>query len=558
MRTAAAARPVLNGRKLLAPFVILVLVASALPFLLWPSLLMRAGSSEFLPHRFCYLNSPDLIWANVISDVVIGLAYVAISATLASLVHRARGDIPFSWMFLAFGLFIVACGLSHLMEVVTVWHPFYWLAADVKIVTAIASVVTAVSLPILVPKAMAMALAARQQDGLRQELEQTNVGLLRLEEMGAELAARVSTGMAFWERDLALSTLKWWGDVESVYGIRADEIFLLNTAAGVSHFIHPDDRARMDEAIALSIREHSELDAEFRVVTPGGKIRWIMGRGSPIYNKAGKPVRMVGVNMDVTARRLADEAMQRSEKLALTGRMAATIAHEINNPLSAVTNLIYLTVHDPDASPHVKEMADQSLHELERISHIVRSTLAFHRGTGVPAPLELSELMDSALALYRSQLRGRQVEVRRKYEDHLRVVGVASDLRQVFANLVSNAADVLTSGGRISLRMKKLGDTVRIDVTDSGPGIEPVYLDRLFEPFFTTKGERGTGLGLWVSAGIVHKHGGSIQARSRFGGRLHGTRFTIILPSEARSSGYDATTSSISSQETLSQKAVEP
>jgi PAS domain S-box-containing protein len=539
MSTIPQTKPAINGRKLLGPFVVLVLVSSAIPFVLWPSLLTRAGSSDFLPHKFCYLNSSDLIWANVLSDATIGLAYIAISATLAYLVNRARGDIPFSWMFLAFGLFIVACGLTHVMEVVTVWRPFYWLAADVKIVTAIASVVTALSLPNLVPKAMAVAFSARQQNRLRQELEQTNLGLVRMEEMSAELASRVSTGMVFWERDMDTSTLKWWGDVESVYGLQSKDIPLLRTSEGAFQFIHPDDRDRVNEETARAVREHSEFDAEFRIITPDGKLRWIMGRGSPIYDSAGKAVRMVGVNMNVTTRRLADEAMQRSEKLALTGRMAATIAHEINNPLAAVTNLNYLIAHDSAVPTHVQEMANLSMHELERIAHIVRSTLAFHRGSGTAVRLEVGELMDSAVALYKSQLSMWEVEIRRLYKKPVFIVGVASDLRQVFANVVSNAADVLTSGGQICIRIGKEGSLVRIDITDSGPGIDPAYRDRLFEPFFTTKGERGTGLGLWVSSGIVQKHGGSMRVRSRFGKRLHGTRFTILLPS-----GDDTTPSS--------------
>jgi PAS domain S-box-containing protein len=329
---------------------------------------------------------------------------------------------------------------------------------------------------------------------------------------------------------LATSTLKWWGDVESVYGLQPEDVHLLTSAEGVRQFVHPDDHNRIDEETARAVREHSEFDAEFRVITPGGKLRWIMSRGSPIYDAEGKAVRMVGVNMNVTTRRLADEAMQRSEKLALTGRMAAIIAHEINNPLSAVTNLNYLIAHDSAASAHVQEMATLSMHELERIAHIVRSTLAFHRGSGAAVNLELGDLMDSAVALYKSQLRMWEVEIRRIYKMPVYVCGIAGDLRQVFANLVSNAAEVLTTGGQICIRIGKQGQWVRIDITDSGPGIDPVYRDRLFEPFFTTKGERGTGLGLWVTSGIVQKHGGTIRVQSRFGGRLHGTRFTILLP----------------------------
>lgn len=529
MSTVAQSKSVGN-KKVLAPFVAILVVCSVLPFVFWPALILRAGSTEFLPHRFCYLNSSELIWVNVISDAIIGLAYIAISATLAYLVSRNRGDIPFSWMFLAFGLFIVSCGFTHLMEVVTVWRPYYWLAADVKVVTAIASVVTAFALPTLVPRVTAQAVFVRRQAQAQQELEQTNIDLLRLEEMSAELARRVSNDIAFWERDLIHSTIRWWGDVERVFGVPKEGVPKLNTVDGIFTLVHPDDRARINAELARSARDGDDFDVEFRVITPEGKIRWIMGRGSAIYDEHGRAVRMVGVNMNVTHRRLADEAMQRSEKLALTGRMAATIAHEINNPLSSVTNLNYLIAHDANVSSTVRDMATLSMHELERIAHIVRSTLAFHRGSGAATKLDLAELVNASLALYESQLRIRGVEIRRTFDSQVSVIGVSTDLRQVFANLIGNAVDVLPSGGKIGVRIRRQGIMARVDVIDSGPGIDPVNRERLFEPFFTTKGERGTGLGLWVTSGIVEKHGGNITVRSRCGTHLHGTRFTVRLP----------------------------
>ncbi len=530
MSTIPQIKPAINGRKLLGPFVVAVVASSILPFVFWPSLILRATSSNFLPHRVCYLDSPDLIWVNVICDIAIGLAYIAISATLAYLISRARGDIPFSWMFLAFGLFIVACGFTHIMEVVTIWRPLYWLAADVKIVTAVTSLVTAFSLPYLVPKATALTLAAREQGLLRQQLEQANLGLVRLEEISAELASRVATGMVFWDRDLISSKVTWSGNLQSVYGLRPEDMQAIDLSSGISQFIHSDDRERVREAVDRAVQQHTEFDAEFRIITPSGKLRWIMGRGSPIYDAKGIAVRMVGVNMDVTTRRLADEAMQRSEKLAITGRMAATVAHEINNPLSAVMNLNYLIAHTEGALPKVQELANLSMRELERIGHIVQSTLAFHRGSVNAVDLDLCELMDSAVALYQTQLRTRGIELKRICRNPVHIVGIASDLRQVFANLVSNSSDVLTRGGKICLRVATQGNFVRVDITDSGPGIDYAFRDRIFEPFFTTKGERGTGLGLWVTSGIVQKYGGTIRLRSRFGGRLHATRFTILLP----------------------------
>src|SRR4051812_13864758 len=132
----------------LRPYAFGILAIAAIPFIAVPSLLTRVASSDFLPHKYCYLNTPGLVWTNVATDAVIGISYVAISATLAYLVHVARKEIPFSWMFLSFGLFIVACGGTHIMEVVTVWKPLYWLSADIKIITGLASLVTAAPAPL--------------------------------------------------------------------------------------------------------------------------------------------------------------------------------------------------------------------------------------------------------------------------------------------------------------------------------------------------------------------------------------------------------------------------
>jgi hypothetical protein len=163
--TNTSAPPAAPVKRVVWRYAVGVVVALLLPFAFWPSLLTKATSSDFLPHRYCYFNNPQLVWVSVVSDTVIALSYIAISATLALLVHRTRRDIPFSWVFLAFGLFIVACGGTHLMEAVTVWVPLYWLSTDVKIVTALASLATAITLPRLVPKTIAL-LAAHNMESV--------------------------------------------------------------------------------------------------------------------------------------------------------------------------------------------------------------------------------------------------------------------------------------------------------------------------------------------------------------------------------------------------------
>ncbi len=307
-----------------------VVAASLMPFVFWPSLLTKAISSNFLPHRFCYLNSPGLVWTNVVSDTVIGLSYIAISATLALLVHRTKRDIPFSWMFLSFGLFIVACAGTHLMETVTVWVPVYWLSADVKIVTALASFATAISLPRLVPKTISLLTASKAGAEQKLQLEAANTRLTELERMSVQLSQRAAAGLAYWELDYSTGRVQWWGDVERLFGREQSR---LRTLGLFLSCVHPDDRDKFQSAVEPSFLNHEELDVEFRIVTPEGKVRWLLGRGQPHYDDRGNPVAMVSVSVDVTELRRTQDATARLAAL-VEGSEDAIIAYRLDGVLT--------------------------------------------------------------------------------------------------------------------------------------------------------------------------------------------------------------------------------
>jgi two-component system, chemotaxis family, CheB/CheR fusion protein len=243
------------------------------------------------------------------------------------------------------------------------------------------------------------------------------------------------------------------------------------------------------------------------------------------------------VIMDVTARKLAVERMQRSEKLAMIGRLAASIAHEINNPLESVTNLLYLIEHHPHLDPEVHEYARVAASELARVAHISRQTLGFYRESAEPVPVRLRELLDDIIRLYSRKLERKRVRIVRKYEVEGEVCLYPADIRQIFSNLLMNAFEAVAEEGVITIGAKRSspwsGDSmagVRITVCDNGHGIEAEHRCRIFEPFFTTKGEKGTGLGLWVTSGLVQKHGGSIRLRTSTQSDRHGTVFTAFLP----------------------------
>lgn len=229
----------------------------------------------------------------------------------------------------------------------------------------------------------------------------------------------------------------------------------------------------------------------------------------------------------------SQEALRRTEKLAVAGRLAASIAHEINNPLAAVTNLLYLisTAEDLEAVRKFNGIAQE---ELRRVSDIANQTLRFYRAPQPPEQVDLPEILDSALALFRSKMRTQGIKISRDYASGLSLTVSLGELRQVLVNLIANAIDAMPEGGQILLRAAmschpvKHRQGVRITVADDGKGIPAEAQPHLFEPFFTTKGTTGTGLGLWLTRDILERAGGYIRCRNHHS--PHGAVFSMWLP----------------------------
>jgi PAS domain S-box-containing protein len=262
--------------------------------------------------------------------------------------------------------------------------------------------------------------------------------------------------------------------------------------------------------------------------------RWIRSVGAPILLK-GKILGGVAVNTDVTQIQHQEEALRRSEKLAAVGQLASSIAHEINNPLESITNLLYLVRHS-QSMEDIQQYARIAQEELARVTEITLQTLRFHRQQSRAVAMDIGELLHAVMALYTGRLLVRNVSVELKLMDVPKVICLEGEIRQVVNNLVRNALDAMSvEGGRLLVRLhrechprsQRLG--VRLTVADTGEGISPDIRAHLFEPFQTTKEQTGTGLGLWVSKGIVEKHGGRIRMRSNRE-EPHGTVFAVWLP----------------------------
>lgn len=347
--------------------------------------------------------------------------------------------------------------------------------------------------------------------------------------------AQVSARMGSWEWNIKTNEL-WWAD--GMWLVHGQPIGLM--APTVEHgmaFIHPDDRDRVQLTIQEALAGKGEYETEYRATFPDGSVHWIGARGRALFDKVGRPERMIGVATDITSSKLAEDALRKSEKLAAAGRLAATIAHEINNPLEAVTNLLYILRLNDQWDDNARTYLAQAEHELARIAHVTRQTLGFYRDTTSPHLMHLPKIVEEALSLYLPRIQAKNIRLSREYDETVHVTGLPGEIRQVISNLVANAIDALPMEGALRIRIRHARELTnshrpggKIVIADTGSGISPAHRKKLFEPFYTTKQDVGTGLGLWVSREIVQKHGGSIALRSCIIPGHTGTVFSIFLP----------------------------
>ncbi len=323
----------------------------------------------------------------------------------------------------------------------------------------------------------------------------------------------------------------WNRAAEHLYGYTAEEA----VGSPVARLAPPERRYEVERN--LKILNGGGYVAAYRTerMRKNGT-RWpVLLAVSPLRNARGEIVGTSAVARDISAEKQSEEAIRRSDKLATAGQLAASIAHEINNPLEAVVNLLYLARHD---SVHAGEYLTMAEQEVGRIAQLAQQTLGFVRDAGSPSSMDPATIMDEILQLYSRKLEGRQIRVTRRYRSNCQINGYSGELRQLLANLLVNAVDAMADEGCLQVRVatgydwSDGRDGVRITVADNGSGIPRDSLRQIFEPFYTTKKDTGTGLGLWVSHGIVQKHGGSIRVRSRADGHATGTVFWIFLPQQ--------------------------
>jgi PAS domain S-box-containing protein len=369
----------------------------------------------------------------------------------------------------------------------------------------------------------------RTEDFLRQTSETIRLTAERLRL--AQSAGRT----AIFEWTLTDGSITWT-DSELAYGRTSSEIGHVDK---VFALIHPDDITQVTKCLQPALDGTGEFSAEFRVLWPDGTTHWLQGFGKPVTRPDGKVTCIVGFNIDITERKRAEETLLRTEKLAAVGRLASSIAHEINNPLEAVTNLLYLARHSEtlqQAHPFL-ETADL---ELRRAAAITNQTLRFHRQATRPTEVTFTELVTGIFTGQHSRLRNAGITIQQRDRSTAPVLCFEGEIRQVLTNLIGNAIDSMHGlGGTLYLRGRTTQDLITgkpgltITIADTGTGIPEDARTRLFDAFFTTKGIGGTGLGLWISKEILDRHNGTLHLRTSRGPAQHGTVFTVFLPASS-------------------------
>ncbi len=341
--------------------------------------------------------------------------------------------------------------------------------------------------------------------------------------------------------------LQFWNTgAENLYGWRREEV-LGQDVHSILRTVFPVPRPEVEDAL----RDRRSWRGNLTQTTKDGSE--IVVAFEKTMNREGNAVLEVG--RDITAQLRAEEALRETERLAAMGRVAGIIAHEINNPLAAITNIFYLLRNHASLDEEARHYAELAEQELNRVSHIARQTLSFYRESKQPISVPMPELLEDVLALQERPLKDSRIEVRKKYFTAARVQGFPVELRQVLLNLISNAIQAMPDGGILGIYVREATDWTRdlhgiaISIVDTGVGIQPEDTRKLFQPFFSTKSTKGTGLGLWISKGIVQKYDGRISCRSYHRADGWSTCFRVFLPTGRTSNTLPTASSETDRQE---------
>jgi PAS domain S-box-containing protein len=363
--------------------------------------------------------------------------------------------------------------------------------------------------------------------------EREQAAELRLENEVRAHMALDGANAGLWEWDIIRNKTKWSKGFARLHGIEDEDV---GTYEVWRPRVHVDDIDGVEKEIQRAISEIGTFYSEYRVELPGSEVRWVGCQGKALVGADGKAASMTGYCGDVTRRKLADLAIIQNEKLAIVGRLSASIAHEVNNPLAAATNLLYL-VRLETLSDSQTDHFDQAMQQLERVAQIANQTLRFSRASNRGSHCKPSELIENTLRFLHSKLNFAQVEVKTEIRQDPQFFCWSGEMQQVLTNLINNSIEAMAGSGKIRIRASASVDWknrarkgVRITVADAGSGMSSQTSRRMREAFFTTKDGTGTGLGMWIVYELMDKHRGKVSVRSSMGPDHRGTLISLFVP----------------------------
>ncbi|MBD2292286.1 response regulator [Anabaena sphaerica FACHB-251] len=548
------------------------------------------NSGLFIPHGHCYLWKTDLVLLHLLSDALIALAYYSIPITLFYFVNK-RKDLPFSWIFLLFSAFIIACGTTHLLEIWTLWHPIYWLSGLVKAGTAIISLITALELVPLVPQALALP-SPTQLKQINQELQTEISDRLRidkelrkyqnhLEELVALRTQEITNtneqlGQEITERQRILEVLRqseeryrylveaipqlvWTSDAQGqcdFFNLNWSEYTGLtleqSLGSGWLAALHPDDVESSYQVWLNAVETGKIYENEYRFKRAAdGCYRWQLARGLPLKNEQDCVIKWFGTCTDIHEHKEIQEERVRLLELEQAARakaetanrikdeFLAVLSHELRTPLNAIlgwSQLLRIHKFDEIKTSQALEIIErnaklqvQLIEDLLDVSRILQGKLALNRVNVNLAPIVLS-----AIETIRLAAETKSIQLNTIFPEKIaQVIGDPTRLQQVVWNLLSNAVKFTTRGGTVEVQLGEVDGYAEIIVSDTGKGISAEFLPYVFDYFrqadsSSTRKFGGLGLGLAIVRNIVEIHGGMITAESP--GIDQGARFTVRLP----------------------------
>jgi PAS domain S-box-containing protein len=535
--------------------------------------------SGFMPHIHCYLAKPELVWTMFITDMMIGIAYVAISITLWALIRRIK--LPFNVVVACFGLFILACGLTHFMEVWTLWHPIYWWSAAVKAVTAIASVGTGIYLYQLRHSIFTVAEAAKLSEQRRLDLEALTKSLeqrvnertaalehanamlrdekrLREEALIQDIADRKRADDALRESEVrfrllanSIPQIAWMTNFQGVLEYVNDQwveytgrsLEQVRGDGGISA-VHPDDQASVAENWTQALRESSEFEIEFRLLNARTKeFEWFLSRGVPVKNSLEKVERWFGTNTNIQELRKTRGALE--DALRSRDEFLSIASHELKTPMTSLKLQLQMARRSirpaEGVAPSPEKLArvvDVSMHQINRLQALVEDLLDVSRIAAGKLQFsfeqaDLTGIVRDTVERHREQLTAAGCPFEFVAGDPAPVWCDPFRIEQVVTNLLTNASKY-GAGNSVRVSVEHSERIARVIVRDLGPGIPREKQERIFERFERAVDHNrisGLGLGLYISREIVRAHEGTIRVESEPG---QGATFVVELPAGPR------------------------